>query len=335
MLLVFFAVTFNSDDLAPIGTYVEIISDTSNEISVNVGNPGLSQTWDYSDKTEGRIFKIQYINPDDAEYKDSFPNANRVHYWHFTDEDGSYYTWAFYKVSSDKLEALGNAHKAEKTDTTIEIVRKFDTPHLITTFPLNFNTSWRTSWEENDTFSVGALDIITHVLDTSYSIVDGEGILKVPKGNFNALRIKTYDTSITFTTVGNFTDTTITTEIKYTWLVKKIGNSAFITSKDNETDDNFTQAKDDGYLYSTSYILENYKGKSDEPFNIEIKGNNLYLNIKSGIEELEIFNILGKKIVSSEYLKPKNYHYELNNGVFFIKITTDSQTYIKKITVIN
>ena len=63
-----------------------------------------------------------------------------------------------------------------------------------------------------------------------------------------------------------------------------------------------------------------------------LKGNKLYIDTNQSLN-IEIFNILGKRIISDEVNSNKNYLNlsDLNSGIYLIKISNNNQTITKKL----
>jgi hypothetical protein len=162
--------------------------------------------------------------------------------------------------------------------------------------------------------------------------VEAWGVVRLPIGDFDCLRIRDNDVTIAKLVVSGmvvFTDTTET--INYTWVSKNDFQVARVSSQDGETDPNFTSGVDFTRLSSrTTGVAHRFQGESvptdfkllqnfPNPFwsaatSPARGGGNPETEISFQIArteqtELSIYNIAGEKVrtLVSGIVQPGNY----------------------------
>ncbi|MHA2402722.1 MAG: hypothetical protein ACXADH_06985 [Candidatus Kariarchaeaceae archaeon] len=246
----------SNDILGLIGTSQVFEDDTTGSVIVNVGSAGANQTWDFRNVViQANMRDVEFISPQGTPFETSFPQANLVEKHIFSPQQGSA-LYIYAEVTSSSYSELGDGIV---TPDTMFINDFEETVPL----PIAFNATWTST--ETDTSGVFPT-FATISMDSTTGIVDGWGILKLPIGDFDCLRVRFDETEITQTViVGNVTSTDTTNHIEYVWLSRDNLFLAEATSQDNDTNPNFTNASSFGRIGSTTTDVEYEAGISAIP----------------------------------------------------------------------
>ncbi|MFM9946525.1 MAG: PKD domain-containing protein, partial [Saprospiraceae bacterium] len=217
-------ITLTVADAPAIGDALNYANDTLPQ-SLNIGQPGVNQTWDFSNLQAHTTNTIGMIDPAQAPNNEEFPTANLVQ----VGDDGSY---GFASVTSSGVTALGSVLDLLGNDEYTTVV--FDPAQTIFTFPTTFGTTFSGSFGfsltvDGSDFDVDSIRITSDAMQTLSA--DAYGTLILPTGSHQALRqrIETVtETSIfalffgTWLPLDSSTDTLIT----YQWLTEEAKGQA-------------------------------------------------------------------------------------------------------------
>ncbi len=307
----------SSDILSLIGKTETVESDTSSSTAVTVGATGGPQMWDFGAIALNSPIEqtFHFLAPEDTPFGGDFPNANFVQYFVFADTIEGFGTfkleaWNFSEARSDSFNTFGSVSVTTSDNPLIGTDTTFTDFREGIAFPVAFNSTWTDS--ESDTSTI---DVFVTVSNSSASnIVDAFGTVKIGDRSFECLRICSFDTTSTQQFINGVPlgPPTISTSIDYSWVSKASFNVASISSQDDETDPNFTDAfsffrikggattsvsENDGLLPTTLNLMQNYPN----PFNPETRID--YSIGKQGLVDLAIFDINGalvKNLVQSD-----------------------------------
>lgn len=286
----------SADILGLIGKSQLFDSDTTNSIAVNVGAAGANQTWDYrSVVLRAEKFTYQFSAPAGTPFAASFPLANFVQKTTLPTEPGSEF-YIYSRVNATSLQSLGSGLKTP--DTTYTAMENTSAP-----LPLQFGAMWNTV--DSDTLGLPPTFLIV-TRNTENNTVDAWGRVRLPIGDFDCLRIRSNNKTVSRTIVnGIVIAADSSTSIDYTWVTKNNFAAVEISSQDNETNPNFTNASSFGRLASTTTgiaareesvlpagfeLTQNFPN----PFNPETKIA-FHLS-KPAPVELAIFTLTGEKV---------------------------------------
>ncbi len=233
----------SADILGLIGKSQLFDSDTTNSITVNVGAAGANQTWDYrSVVLRAEKFTYQFSAPAGTPFAASFPQANFVQKATLPTEPGSEF-YIYSRVNATSLQSLGSGLKSP--DTTYTLTENTSAP-----LPLQFGATWNTV--DSDTLGLPPTFLIV-TRNTENNTVDAWGRVRLPIGDFDCLRIRGNNKTVSRTIVnGIVIAADSSTSIDYTWVTKNNFAAVEISSQDNETNPNFTNASSFGRLASTT-----------------------------------------------------------------------------------
>lgn len=328
ILIVFFVLGFvslnaqiaidSADILISIGTCWEN-GQVENE-TVNVGNTGGPQNWDFSSFISFPDTNYTVIiDPSTAPAHDTFPTSNLVHK-DFCEEES---TFIYYCLSQNYWQLLG----IENFSYNFHIIVEINDGQI--PLPYTYGDSVRLSTV--DTFYNPP---ITQVMEAYIDqVVDAYGNMSIAFGTFPSLRIKIRRCA--FLTYFSPSDTFYDTEyaVGYNWVTENHPNLVSIENK-SDTNFNMTTAENLSVFinYSTSVEEDPIHQVSD---NIEIyKQYGIYFlnfqNIPSS--SLSIYDLSGRniysKIITGTGIIPINIS---KSGIYFIAVNNKEFNFTDKI----
>ncbi len=352
-----------------IGTTWTTINDTTESVTVNVGDIGENQYWEFHEEINGVEIKQEIVDRDSTPFKSEFSNSNYVMKYDgglldliysdvFPQIEGDVY---FYQLLTDStVELLGTGF----TSSFLSGAAHFQPPNVILNFlPTQYGDEWITKSAfsiTKDTTILGIPNQLTlTVNDSAYSIIDAWGKISTPMGEFDCLRMKSYVTMNEQVLLNN---TPVKTKkarvINYNWVVKNYGIVMRIASHTNEKSEKFTNAR----LYSrmidftaatptrvteqllvpeTVQLYQNYPN----PFNPRTLIS-FHLG-KRDLISLFIFNVKGAmvaKLINNEQRNQGNYTVEWNgndafgnpapSGIYIYRLSSPSFSLTRKMTLL-
>lgn len=292
-------ITITSNDLLALrGKAQRVEDDTTGSIVVNVGSAGANQTWDFRALVlQAETSTNQFLAPQNTPFASQFPQSNFVQKFLF-DAEPDFQSYIYFQVASNSLSVLGAAFQSP--DTTLVVADSQE----ITPLPLQLGVSW--NHVESDTF--GDPQTFLTITTTSESfLVDAWGRVRLPIGDFDCLRLRINNQTISTTIVlGNVLFSDTTNSIGYSWLSKNDFQVAQATSQDGETNPNFTTAASFSRLISLTTGVEAGAETQAAPADFELLQNfpnpfnpetqiKFYLS-KAGQVELAIYNLTGERL---------------------------------------
>ncbi len=359
--------TINSDDiLNQIGSIetdaIGYATDSTDAIMVDVGSPGVNQSWDLRNVVLPDTFYIdtvKHYNPQQTDLADLFPNSNyavsrTTEKITSTDTIKNYALGVnFRKITPEKSIKVGdlsyNIHN-NLMDTLISYDR--DTtllPEKIEFGTISLSVFRDTTYVESQ--SSGTQTIGTIEIDSSLNTIDGYGIIKLPLGDFKCFRIRS-DLKITIIRyTGGFSYSYTITYIGYTWSNYKGIQLASITSLPNKTDPFFTKAGAFLRLESINSSTVAIKDIENQPNEYKLSPNypnpfnpttRISFTIpKKGHVTLIVYSILGQKVATlvNGIKQPGSYEVNFNgsklsSGIYFYRLTTGQNVQTKKMILL-
>lgn len=304
--------------------------NSRNNVIVDLGSTGGPQIWNFTSQPMGSDSCLVTIVPKSSTpFADSFPNANLV-YKAVEDSDTSY---QYQELDSTFLSTLGLGGVAPDTTYILQYEPVDSYP-----LPIIHGNSNRYHYG----FEVQESDTVVKYEWYGRSVIDAWGTVTIPYGTFPCLRQCSFDTSATTTFVtGNPVSGDTVTHIRYTFITEEYNEVVFITSHEDETDPNYTDAEileRLTYFYlgieeiTTSHknILSHYPN----PFSNYVQFN--YSLTKPGYLNLTIYDVSGR-LVKTLIDKPEqqgSYTVKwfgkngagksLPNGVYFYHLNVDN-----------
>lgn len=162
------------------------IKENENGASVDIGQPGGGNAWDFSWFTGTLEMVISVIDPATSPYINEFPGANIATYslGEFEGEEGE--IWSYSNLNG-VLGNLGSAITVTNQPGNL-ITAKYNPPRIEAELPLTFNSAWSETYSQIIYFN-GSPFIQSSV--SINVIVDAYGTMTLPGGAiFEALRIR-------------------------------------------------------------------------------------------------------------------------------------------------
>lgn len=249
-------ITITSTDILGLLGKTQILrSDTTGSVIVNVGAAGASQTWDFRTQViNGENITAQSLLPQNTPFAAHFPQANFAYKIDFAalaaDTVYSYYT-----VTPNAWTLLGEVFDSQGT-VSVDTLNEQIFP-----LPLQFNQTWSTTTAD----SFGDPAVFAFVVKTSsVETVDAWGTIRLPFGDMSCLRIRSDDALITALYMGGvLLQSDTSTSITYSWITKSQGGVVGITSKDDETNPNFTNASSIVLLQATETAVDEHQATNE------------------------------------------------------------------------
>ena len=244
LLLLLFPVPSNGqvsitaeDVLGLIGSAIQLRVDESSMLSVDLGNTGANQDWDFTglmpnDETSDRSF----LAPSGTPFEGSFPEANfTLRVTGFETDEGTIFQYL--RITPDKIELLGAGGIFTNPDTSV-VVATPEAPFI----PLPLSMGVTFSEVERDTLGniavVGSIEI-----DSTHNVVDAWGVVHVGLGSFDVIRVRGEERDRTESYVGGqLVSTTFRQGYNYEWVSPTNFVVVSISSLGGEQNPNFTVA---------------------------------------------------------------------------------------------
>lgn len=297
---------------------------------VNVGTTGGPQTWTFSfaQFPDGHIDTLTVVEPATTPFAADFPSADHV--WYSTVESFDFYQ--FFDLTTSYLLMPGVALLNDSGQT----IHLNEPPEKLFPFPAQMGASWQNTYV-NRFGTPGEYEQIDST--SSFSEIDAWGMIVLPSGSFDCLRVFEQTYEYTFTYYGGvlvWSDTS--SQISYMWITENTGFLANINSFDDEQNVNFTKSPDVTIRSGVEVAIDDKTEPVVTKFALHQNYPNPF-NPKTVISyqlpvisevELSIYNLLGQKVSTlvSEKQSSGSYKVEwdatgFTSGVYMYKIKTD------------
>lgn len=198
-----------------------LVYQLNNTLKLDPGSPGPGQFWDFSHFSPQSQEQINVVAPINIPGRDSFPKANLV----FALSDGVSYSFALRTDSA--FFSLGSFINTGDSSNAIFTVLK--EPRKEIQYPSELGTRYDIFVENERSFGEvfeGTI-LLSKEEEMIISVADAEGILKLPQGEFPALRIKQnrnrLDSNFLVTdSTRQFINATSTRAVTYEWYTESI-----------------------------------------------------------------------------------------------------------------
>jgi hypothetical protein len=310
-------ITVTSNDvLSLLGKTQVTRDDTTGSVTVNVGASGANRTWDFrAQAINGENFSSDYVTPQSTPFAAQFPQANFVQKVAFNNAGTQGTGYLYSNVATNAWTQVGLAVVSDTTFT--ETLNE-----LIAPLPAQFNLSWTVTTA--DTFGDPAtFAFITKTV--SARTFDAWGTIRLQLGDLSCLRLRENDTEYSQTYIGGMLVSNDSSKsINYLWIAKEHGVVASVSSQENETNPNFTNASSFSLLQSTGTAVEE-RASQDPPGGFALAQN--YPNpfsraaanstavrfelAQPAFAELAIYTLQGEqvRVLASQVLPPGSYTY--------------------------
>ncbi|UCE17251.1 MAG: T9SS type A sorting domain-containing protein [Gemmatimonadota bacterium] len=267
-------ITITMDEIPSIpGVTSEYSVEAGDSIPVDLGLAGGPQLWDFSqnfttDTTDTVVERIVAL--EDTPFSQLFPGANLVQETGTVDLMGfdTASGYQFMNVNEGSLDFLGFGFQ-DTAGNPLGI--NLASPLTMIPLPLQYGSTWNDEADFSGTFRIenpeGSPlpgDSLNVKIDLEYrreGQVDGWGTVRIPYGQYEALRVRRYETTqvdfsvfVYFSYVSVYADT-ITMYI-YDWYTENLGAVATVTGRVNEEDSLFSTAMSARKLIWTNALEE-------------------------------------------------------------------------------
>lgn len=333
-----------------IGNTFKNFSDTSTT-SIDIGNTGGGNAWDFSGLIPQVTFETNYISPSGTPFESTFSGAGIANHFILTyDSSGTTETsetWNYFSSTDGKTLGSGTiitSTNGSSVDSSTSVTKHFP-PFLEFDFPIEANKNWSKK-DSSETMLNTSGGSFTTVVTTVYNIkVDAWGTMKLPSGNsYEALRLREQSTSTTFLLgIPIFSSSTV----DY-FFISKTGESLSIsTESDNPpssgivsgtigwSENNVTSVEKLDAIPNQFVLQQNYPN----PFN---PTTTLKYSIpKQSHVNLKVYNLLGKEVASlvNNLQSAGVYKYSfdasnLSSGIYFVSLQAGDFLQVRKMTLL-
>lgn len=330
----------STDILGLLGKSQVFRSDTTGSVPVNVGAAGAGQIWDFRTQIiNGENLTIHYSLPQNTPFAQEFPQANFAQSIDYAGEfTGTYYSYS--TVGVNAWTQIGEAFISQDT-ASVDTLSEALFP-----LPLQFNQTWTAT--TSDSFGDPVTFAIV-VKTSAVESVDAWGTVRLPSGDMSCLRIRSDDALITALYMGGvLLQSDTSTSITYSWITKSHGGVVGITSEDDETNPNFTNASSIVLLHATETAVDEHQATNEMPDKFTLAQNhpnpfNPSTQISFALPSarkvtLKIFDLTGKEVATllqNEHKAPGVHQLmfdaaALSSGVYFYQLRAGEFVETKK-----
>ena len=210
---------------------IQFTHNGAEDVTVDLGQTGGPQTWDFSAQPMGSQYTDALVVPrESTPFGDSFPNSNLV----LEITEGSDIGYAYGQLAPTFGANLGFGSVSPTT-----IFFRFE-PTDSYPLPLVYGNS-RVYYYGYSIFPFPLAELRTD--NYGYEIIDAYGSVTIPYGTFDCLRMCSFDTTISTLFVSGIPVTVdTTTHIIYNFMAEDYGLITHVLSYPGETNPNFTDA---------------------------------------------------------------------------------------------
>jgi len=297
--------------------------------SINWGNKGGDEYWDFSEFKSDTIETWQVVESVNAPYSERFPSANLV--YNVTRSISDTADYYYIEVDQEVLTELGQITVVGETIIDSTVLTDAD-PRF--SFPVSHGDSWVTVRSLKKATFLGEVPIV----DSSYYEVDAWGTLKCALGELPCLRV--FEHNIT-TAILPLAKLPIYNLIKYYWVTNDYGILANIKIENNGTSPRFGEVLEGFFMSDFTLDVENSDVLSIKPSNCYLLANypnpfNPETRIQYSIPHktnvtISIYNEVGQEVVRLlNAVQPAGFHSIrwnarfLPSGTYFIRMNADN-----------
>ena len=351
--------TITLDDLAGSVTIGgKFVNSVDSAATVDMGNVGGPNAWDFSSVENQYTLALDFVDPADTPFADTFMTATIASYSKFViDSTSTSEVWGFNFVSDgsggvpEGVYELGSASRTVFDGQEVITVSRSSTPDRFYGTPLQFEDEWvTTDTTVTTTFFEGA-SLGSSSEETVTRLVDAWGTMTLPDNTtVDALRIK--ETSVrNITSIPGFPPTMITT-VTYVFIGKN-GNVIAAGNDEGTAMDSGTltgyvswsqigdggtsgTSVEDAFTLDDSFILhQNFPN----PFHSE--STIAFTAEEAGQVSLQIYDMLGREMttVTDRFVQPGVHSVPVSvgtlpGGVYLYKLVTPKGVQVRTMTVI-
>lgn len=189
-------ITLSAEDYFQIGDDIRLGNDSLPTIDPGMAGP--DQVWDFRSLVADDTIRLQIVDPAITPFADTFPSANLATVL-FLEQDTAY---AYQRLTMDSLLQIGVGTNLfapalpEDGPTPMQDILTLEQPELLALFPITFESSFVDTnalvfnlQDPDGTIEFKATSVKT-------SIIDGWGTVRMPDGDYDALREQVITRSI-------------------------------------------------------------------------------------------------------------------------------------------
>ncbi len=201
---VYSQITITSDDMSKMFTlgYTTKVHEHDGSASINIGAAGGGNNWDFTGLSENLNYDLLSVDKSAAPNPGDFPNADIVVYNNGNYEGQEAEIWSYYSLNNSYGNLGAAARLSSQPGDLVSI--KNNPPRIEAEFPMTYNSSWTSSYNQSVSIN-GMTGFQTPiVLDVT---VDAYGTMQLPGDkSYDALRIR--QTMTVSTILGDSTSVT-------------------------------------------------------------------------------------------------------------------------------
>jgi hypothetical protein len=356
-------ITVTDTDISGVGDVLYQAYDSNPGAVINVGIPGLNQTWDFSSLQESSTGSLLFISPLGTAYQNQYPNANLC-----VNDNSSF---IYYDKTTSGYFMLGKGdtvfhspalfyplpltYSLNVSDGPILVIDNVITDNYF--FPGFLLSSYLPS-STVDSLSNGLANkadtALIKITNTTDFLVDASGTMTTPLGTFDVLRLKSIkytnseldiycsDTlsgigawipNVPFSAIpflGGFSNNEI--EYKYEWItdnpsVAFLLAEIIVDSLDNIINDVSFQTTNPSSINESNHDIFNLY-PIPTTYNLNIEANS------TDLTTYKMYDMLGNFVLENTFTKNTQIDLsQLEKGSYLLNITTEKGSVTKKIIV--
>jgi hypothetical protein len=348
-LKTFSQITVTDNDILSIGDIMHIAETDSIDSSINIGNSGPNQNWDFSTLQITNVETLQCIDPNGTPHSQYYPNANLC-----IEESGDY---LYFNKSSSKVEMLGEGdsvfqqpivvlplsltYGATYTDGPImmldSIIGGPVVNLILSSQGITANMISLGAAHTADTLNI-QLEFVTDF------DVDAWGSMTIPMGTFNCLRLKIERTSNSIiqvycsdTITGNGSGwytlpwSDLDQEISYQWWSNDVSAKFALAEVQVDSIGNIDNSV--RFLHNSASNIQNASVNSIKAYPIPTTYM-LYIDTDAKKADYKIYDMTGQMVLHKAFSTNKTLNLSnIKKGTYLLHITTEKGSITKKVIV--
>ncbi|MCF6170068.1 MAG: T9SS type A sorting domain-containing protein [Bacteroidales bacterium] len=185
-------IVITNNDVAPVGTTIYMATDTVPADEIVPGDAGADKSWDFSGLVDHLIDTMGLVMPASTPYADEFPGSNYALTFSNAEDTSNFFSYMI--RNSDKMSSIGLVGETPEG----MFIWKVSPENIIHDFPVAYGDSYPENYTEVAVFSSpqpGADSVRLKNTVTKQTNVDAWGMLTIPMGTFDVLRIRADEVS--------------------------------------------------------------------------------------------------------------------------------------------
>ncbi|MGH1363085.1 MAG: T9SS type A sorting domain-containing protein [Calditrichia bacterium] len=336
-------IVINSSDFTPNfgDTYSNYEVSEGGLQAVNVGMAGGPQTWTFNETMypNGTVFDFNIVDPATSPFSSEFPDANFA----YSFVEDSINIDFFFSINPADIRYYGGG--GSSLDTTFTL--KLDPEEVLAAFPIQLGNGFASTHVMRFGIPGIFLSIDSSIVNGNY---DAYGTMEIPAGSFDVIRIRRDVQEFTSVVVNGVPiSSSMRTYIQYEWVTKEFGPLAIVTSQDNESNPNFTQAEFVNFRVNSLTGIGEDRERAVKGFQLNQNYPNpfnptteiAYELTRAMEAELTVYNVAGQAIATlASGLHTSGQHRvafdaaNLPAGIYFYRLSAGGSQQIKQMVLL-